>query len=126
MARTLSPQANKFLREGVRSLLELDVLLLLHRDDNRWWSAEQLVQELRVRPEAAGSTLETLAARNLLDVRIGSTLTYRFAPVELPLRVTVGEIATDPYAARELMMGADIATAARRFADAFKLRKTDG
>lgn len=126
MARTLSPHARNFLRESVRSLLELDAILLLQRNDQRWWSAEQIAEELRVGSDPASSALESLAACNLLDVRIGGTLAYRFAPVEPAARSTVGEIASDPYVARELVAGGDIARAARRFADAFRLRKSDG
>lgn len=127
MARTLSPQAITFLRECFRSILDLDIILLLERDAARWWSADQIAQELRASASAAASSLEALAARNLLDVRIGSALAYRFAPVQASVAESLAEIAADPYSARELIAGGDnVASAARRFAEAFRLRKIDG
>jgi hypothetical protein len=97
----LSPPTRTFLRDVVRSLLQLDVLFLLFRDDRRWWNAEQLVEELKAPQLAVSTALEELAASNLLDVRIGSTLTYRFAPVEAASRAAVGEAAARPDDARD-------------------------
>ncbi|HVL70013.1 MAG TPA: hypothetical protein VM364_22330 [Vicinamibacterales bacterium] len=108
------------------SILQLDIILLLHREENRWWSAEQIAQEIRVGPTTTALALEELASRNLLDVRIGSTLAYRFSPVEEGVRGVLAEIAADHYTAREIVAAGAAGHAARRFAEAFRLRKTDG
>lgn len=108
-------------------MLQLDIILLLQRDDARWWNAEQIAEELRVGPNASAGALEALASSNLLDVRIGTALTYRYSPVQAGDRQLLTEIALDHYTARELVAGGDnVAAAARRFADAFRLRKTNG
>ena len=122
----LSPKARLFLRDGVGSILQLDVILLLCRDDRRWWNAEQIAAELATSADAASLALEELAARNLFDVRIGSTLGYRFAPVDDHVRATLGEIAADSYAAREAVASGHRVNAARRFAEAFRLRNPGG
>lgn len=126
MSSSLSPHARRFLRDTVGSLLQLDIILLLQRDDTRWWNADQIAQEFRVGPATTGLALEELASRNLLDVRIGSTLAYRFSPLEERVRRVLAEIAADPYPARELVASGATATAARRFAEAFRLRNSDG
>lgn len=123
---SLSAAAREFLRARLGSLVQLDIALLLHADASVWWSAERVAGHLRVSTDAATQALETLASRNLLDVRIASDLTYRFAPWHESTAALVAEIADHHYEARELVARAGGDTVAARFADAFKIRKTDG
>ena len=74
---------------------------------------------------AARQALEELGTTNLLDMRIGSDLTYRFAPWQPDAAQHVEEIATARYEARELVAQRGGTTAAKRFADAFRLRSRD-
>jgi hypothetical protein len=106
MPRRLSSRASAFLRESIRSVHELDTILVLHRDPSRWWSAEQIAKELSLRADVATRALETLAGRNLLDVRVGETLAYCWAPVHDHDHVfeTVREIALESVEARELIV----------------------
>lgn len=99
----LSPRASTFLRKTIRATEELDILLLLRQDPRRWWSAEQIAQTFALRLDVVVLSLEALAGRNLLDVRVGATLTYCFSPVHDGLLPTLDEIATNPPAARELV-----------------------
>jgi hypothetical protein len=127
MSSPLSQEAEAFLTACVNSILELDVVLVLQNDDARWWNADQVAAEMRIGMPLAAAALEALAARNLLDVRIGGSLTYRFAPLEDRVRTTTQEISRNHYAARELIVARrQTRTAAERFAAAFKLRKEDG
>jgi hypothetical protein len=122
----LSAEARDFLRAHLISLIQLDIALLLHADPSAWWSSERVAGHLRVSIDAASQALEALASRNLLDVRIASDLTYRFAPWHESAATLVAEIADHPYEARELVARAGRDTVATRFADAFRIRKTDG
>ncbi len=123
---SLSAAAREFLRARLGSLVQLDIALLLHADSSVWWSAERVAGHLRVSTDAATQALESLASRNLLDVRIASDLTYRFAPWHESTAALVAEIADHHYEARELVARVGGDTVAARFADAFKIRKTDG
>ena len=120
----LSPSAREFVRLHLPSLIELDTTLLLQSHADVWWSAERVAGLLRVPTGAARHALEELAARNLLDVRIASDLTYRFAPWHDSAARMVGEISANLYEARE-MVARGGGSAAATFADAFRVRKDD-
>jgi hypothetical protein len=97
-------------------------VLLLQGDAARWWSASQVADELRVGQVMARQALEELGTTNLLDMRIGTDLTYRFAPWQPEAARFVDEIAGARYDAREIVALRGGTTAAKRFADAFRLR----
>ena len=105
MPRRLSSRATMFLRESIKSVHELDTILVLHRDASRWWSAEQIAEELSMRVDVAARALETLAGRNLLDVRVGETLAYCWAPIHDHDHVfeAVREVALEAVEARDLV-----------------------
>ena len=100
----LSPRASAFLRESIRSVDELETILLLHGDSSRWWSAEQIARTLGMPADAAARALEALAARNLLDVRVGESLTYCWAPLQDHLLDTLREVALKRSKARVAVM----------------------
>ena len=39
-ADQLSPEVHALLRSHIETVLQLELLLLLHRDPNQWWTAE--------------------------------------------------------------------------------------
>jgi hypothetical protein len=100
----LSSRAAAFLRESIRSVDELDTILLLHRDASRWWNAEQIAEALAMNAAVASRALEALAGRNLLDVRVGGSLAYCCSPVDDHLFEALADVALDPGAAREFVM----------------------
>lgn len=101
-----SSAAPRFLRESIRSLQELEAILLLHRHPAKWWSAEQIALELSLTVESAARVLEALAGRNLLDVRVGTALAYCCAPIDDHAVAMLSEVAGDPAAAREVVIAA--------------------
>ena len=124
---SLSPPTLAFLGTFVRSQLHIDILLLLCRDTARWWHAGQLAAELGVPEDGILDALEQLASSNLLDVRIGSTLSYRFSPVDEAARTAMCEAVQRPYEAREaIARQTRRPRAAERIAEAFRIRKSDG
>lgn len=122
---SLSPDAVEFARVRLGSLLHLDVALLLRAEPESWWTAERVAAALRVGVEASRTALEALASRNLLDVRIANDLSYRFAPWHESAAAHLAAIAEHHYEAREIVARAS-GSAAERFADAFRIRKSDG
>lgn len=91
-SRIPSRSAERFVRDRVRSLLHLEILLLLRRDLRQWLHAPALAASLRVPAEVAERALEELAGANLVDVRIGSHLAFRFAPLDAGLLPVIDEI----------------------------------
>jgi hypothetical protein len=89
----LSPGAAQFLRAHIGSALGLDVLLALYANPQRWWSGEELALALRVPREPVAHALDGLAIASLLDVKVGSDLLYRFAPVQDGIASLIEEIA---------------------------------
>ena len=131
MSAALSPAAEQFLRDHLASPLQLDVLIVLHDEADRWWTAEAIASQLRTAEPAVSAALETLGRSNVLDVRVGGSLSYRFAPVAPALARTIDEIATAHYYARNDLVTTLFAIqrkagAARRIADAFRLKDSDG
>jgi hypothetical protein len=122
----LSAASAEFVRNHLASLIQLDIALLLQSDPEVWWSADRVANQLRVASNTARESLEKLAARNLLDVRIASDLTYRFAPWHQSEADIMSDIAANHYEAREIAARARGGSPAERFADAFRIRKSDG
>jgi hypothetical protein len=122
---SLSPDAAEFARARLGSILNLDVALLLRAESDSWWTAERVAAALRAGIEASRTALESLASRNLLDVRIANDLSYRFAPWHESAARHMTEIAANHYEAREIVARTG-GSAAERFANAFKIRKSDG
>jgi hypothetical protein len=123
--RRLSEAAEQFLHDRTGSMLHLDILLLLRRDAQQWFTPVALAAALRVSVDSAERALEQLGAANLIDVKIGNSLAYRFAPIDDGVRPVIDEIATLHYGNRRALEAALArwggAGAARAFADAFRL-----
>lgn len=122
----LSPAAARLLHDVIVSSTRLDILLLLRSEPARWWNVEAVAAALRISAPSAGLALEGLGLGNLLDVRVGEALAYRFAPVDSKIAATIAEIAALHYTSRDTVLAAlpgvgRSAAAARRIADAFRM-----
>ena len=86
------------MQRHVRSIEQLELLLLLHAQPERWWSAEAAAAELRTARAPTAARLEEMAARNLLDVRTAERLLFRYHPASPAVHEALLEIArlTDP------------------------------
>lgn len=69
-----------FLAGRIDSVQALYVLLLLQRDPTVAWTGSAVGSELRIGADVADQLLAKLCAVNLLEVRVGKDLLYRFAP----------------------------------------------
>ncbi|CAN5832673.1 hypothetical protein BH18ACI5_BH18ACI5_18780 [soil metagenome] len=131
--RAISSAAERFLQDRIASLLHLEVLLLLGRDGSRWVDAGTIAAALRVSVASTERVLENLGAANLVDVKLGSSLAFRFAPMDEQVLPLIDEVAGIYFADRpmlELLLARQrrASGAARTFAEAFRLsrRKPDG
>jgi predicted transcriptional regulator len=118
-----------FLSTHIRSMSELEVLLLLQRDPSRWWTAHQVNAELKSSLESASTHLEHLCLAGLLQQRKvaeSAEQEYRFHADEAHL-ATIAQLAT-ALSRGWVAAIVDAIYAARRnsirdFADAFRLGK---
>src|SRR5688500_11845833 len=126
MVEAIPDEARAFVRSYVRSMLQLETLLLLARDPARGWTADAVGRELRSSAEASSAQLERLHELGLLAVEASAEPVYRFAPRNEAHRAIV---ATLEQLHRERFHAVvDVIYARDRaqvFADAFKLKKSE-
>jgi hypothetical protein len=127
-APEVPPLVRAFVAAHLRSLEELQLLVLLVQSEDRWWDADSASRELLVPLRAARIALDRLASRNLLDIRITGDVRYQFRPGTDDLRMAA-IACCDAYRANPLAVTTLASGAARRglqdFADAFRIRKDD-
>jgi hypothetical protein len=73
-------QVRDFLSQCVGTLDELGILLALMGSTTRWWNAKAVGDELGVSEIRARRSLESLASRNLLDIKVSDDVRYQFRP----------------------------------------------
>jgi hypothetical protein len=122
----LSPDVRRFVAQTIDSVEQLEVLVLLAHAAEKWWDAPSVSREAGVTTATAARTLEELGARNLLDVRLGADVMYRFRPSSDALdRLAAALVAA--YTSHRLavlsVLASKPATPIRDFADAFRLKK---
>jgi len=125
--RTLPPELRAFLHSCIESLGQVELLMIL-RGSERVRTAREVASELRVPPAVARRDLETLAARGLLDVRVGEETSYRYRPKSEELARYCDLLAQHYITSRQAVLGfvaAEARLSIKRFADAFKLRDTE-
>jgi hypothetical protein len=91
-------------------------------------TAREIAAALRVSPGAARHDLETLAARGLLEIRVGEETGYGYRPKSAELGRYCDLLAEQYIVARQRVLGYVARTSRlsiKRFADAFKLREPE-
>ena len=105
---------------------QLEVLLLLHRDPARWWTAAQVSTELYTSHPSADNRLQDLEARKLLIVELTDPPRYRFEPGDTEARGIVGLLA-ETYRERRVtvitLVFSKPQDTIRDLADAFRIGK---
>jgi hypothetical protein len=115
----------RFLERRIDNVEQLEIVLLLHQNPDRSWTAADVGAALRLDERAAAQHLETVARHNLLDVRLGDAVRYRFGPSSTDLMAAVRQVA-EQYRSRRGEVVAYVAArrrSLRDFADAFRLTK---
>ena len=132
MGRDAIPEdVRSFIAEHVRSVIALELFLLLHADPSREWTAAELARELRAEPAWAERELQSLVARGLVAPSDVDPSRFRYAPRRAELDVAAGKLAAAypewRYSIIQILYSAP-SEPIQSFADAFKLRKepTDG
>ena len=124
MTSLIPPRVLRFIVRHLRSTVDLEVLILVGTTPDRGWNAGMVATELGIPGASARESLEHLCRKNLLDVKVGETLRYRFNPGTPNLGRTVDELMTT-YREARVAVTAAVTDAARQrlrdFADAFRV-----
>ena len=112
--------------ERIGSVLELEILLLLHAQSTRQWTAPEIAAELRIDPNWAEGQLQDLCGKGLVHCEAGDPSIYMFAPRSKELRAAVDAL-VPVYAERRVTVVTLIFSKPvdklKTFADAFRIRK---
>ena len=125
-ADSLPDPVRQLLRRHIQSLEQLEVLLLLHGQPERAWTAPEVYDVVRSSQSSIAARLHAFTAEGFLTTEAGPPPTFRYAPQDQNLRAAVDQTATAYQTRRVRIIEAIFAPAAdpvQSFADAFKLRK---
>ncbi len=127
MKRSDIPDAvRRFVGAYVDSLEQLEVVLWLHGNAHRSWTADEVTMELRLSRDSVSRRLERLHAQRLLLREDGAPPTYRFDAGNQALAQDVAAVART-YKERRVsvvnLIFSNPVDNVLEFADAFKLKK---
>jgi hypothetical protein len=118
----------RFLLEKVESIVELEGLLILHRDPRKKWDARALADRLYVREEETEAVLRALCDRGLAGMEPQTPPQYFYQP-ETPELGAAVDLLEKIYSRHIVPVTNLIHSKAKhkiqRFADAFRFRKED-
>jgi len=119
-----SPEVERFIRRHIRSVWDLELLLLLSLNPSRVWTIPMLVRELRASIPLVTDSLMTLKLANCIAEE--PTEHYRYRPASSEVEVQVLALkdahAKFPVAVTKLIWQGPHSQI-QVFADAFRLKK---
>jgi hypothetical protein len=117
------------LADHIESVVQVEILLLLHADPGRAFTPQDVARELRIDAGYAQSELANLTVRGMLRTTDMAAGAYRYAPLTAQVDAAVRGLAT-AYADRRVtvigLVYSKPPDQIRSFADAFRLRKEKG
>jgi len=128
----LSPDVERFIRQNLDSIEQLEMLVLLRLQQPRRWKASELALEMRTTEGSAATRLRGLVQRGIVrevSGTSGADATYEYAPADEAMDATIGAVATAYVTRRYVVIEAIVGNPKDKiqlFADAFRLRKGKG
>ena len=122
-------EVKAFIAAHVESVLQLELLLLLHAQAPRPRTADELARELRIDAAWASAQLASLASAGVLAATGDDPPAYRYEPRTSQLDEAVRGLAREYAARRVTIIGLIFSKPIdkiRSFADAFRFRKEKG
>jgi hypothetical protein len=124
----LPVNVRQLLKEHIRSIEQLEILLLLQGGADRLWTPPEIYQVVQSNERSVSATLETLCRQGLLRKTEPPQTAYQFSPQTPEVKEAVRELAK-LYAEKRVRIVQAIysegVSAADEFAKAFRLRKDD-
>lgn len=129
MGRDLSNDVKEFIAEHVRSVPQLEVLLLLSQTSDEVWSADAVGRELNLNPALAKAELDDLLSHDLLVLADGAGVDlYRYNHPSPRLQKTVKQLgiayATQRVAVLTLILAKPL-DKIRLFTETFRMIRGD-
>jgi hypothetical protein len=125
-ADALPPAVKQLLSQYIRSVEQLEVLLLVQSQPNRAWTAGEVYDVIRSSKASVEERLKAFTSFGFLVEEPGPPARFRYAPKDAELRTAVEATASVYQTWRIRVIEAIFAPEidpVQSFADAFKLRK---
>jgi hypothetical protein len=124
--RDLSPELERFIAAEVRSVEQLEILLLLAGEPGSWWGASGVYEVVKSNPLSVEIRLEEFVRDGILKKQLADPPAYQFSAANGPLVRVVSELRA-AYAERPVRIVQAIYAKplepAEEFAEAFRLKK---
>lgn len=122
----IQPDVRSFIADHIHSVAQLELLLLLHGDPAKAWSAAEAALNLCTAADMTGGLLQELRSLGLLTSTDGSEVKFSFQPKTPQLGQVVSDLA-QVYQERRVtvitMIYSQPVDKLRSFADAFRFRR---
>lgn len=126
-AGPVPPDVRRFIVDHIHSVAQLEVLLLLQRDGDVAWTAEEVAREMRYPPGWAATQLVDYCRAGLVAEVPGEETRYRYAPS--PRLAGAVEALADLYPRRRTtvtrLIFAPREDDVQLFSDAFRIRREE-
>lgn len=126
----LSPQVNQFIGRYIRSLDQLEVLLLVSALPDKEWASEDVYNIVRSNPTVVTERLEYFVKVGMLATN-GTPARYRYQPKTSDLDKVIGELSLAYKGSRHKIVEmiysrSEPADPLKEFSDAFRIKKESG
>ena len=123
----ITPQVRDFIRQHIRSVEQLEILLFMIENPSRAWSAAEVSGRLYIHPDSAAERLADLNKTGLLEQfqKDEKESFYKYKPVTEALRLTASNLAAAYHIRRAAVISMIYETPnanLKTFADAFRIR----
>jgi len=121
-----STELDSFIAAEIKSLEQLEILLLLSGNPHKWWSAKGVYDVIKSNPASVQDRLDEMVRRGMLKKDENREPRYQFSPVNEVVWKVVTEL-REAYKERSVKVVQAIyskpADAVQEFARAFRVRK---
>lgn len=120
----IPPDVREFVRREIKSVFQLEVLLLLHHTRERAWTVTEISQELGIDPEVAETQVVQLEELRLLQTEQSMPISYVYGPKDQNNEIIIEKLAVSYDKQRVGILSLILSesnTRIRRFAEAFRL-----
>ena len=120
----IPPDVREFVRREIKSVVQLEVLLLLHRTRERAWTVVEVSQELGIDPEIAETPLLSLEQLGVIRIAETTPISYQYGPTDQTVETTIERLALSYKKQRVAIFSLILSESngrIRRFAEAFRL-----
>ncbi|RYD72570.1 MAG: hypothetical protein EOP84_22955 [Verrucomicrobiaceae bacterium] len=125
----IAPDVRDFLRKHIRTVEQLEILLLLRQEKYREWTVPEVFAKVRSSEQSVAMRLAQFAEEGMLSASNGVPVTYRYSPRQSNLDDVIGRTGeafqTRRVQVMETIFGGgdtDIVDPIQSFADAFRFR----